>query len=64
MKTDFFLVSEAARELGVAASTVRRLEERGELKVSRTPGGTRVFEANDVRRLAAQREKREGRAQN
>jgi excisionase family DNA binding protein len=64
MKTDFFLVSEAARELGVAASTVRRLEERGELKASRTPGGTRVFEANDVRRLAAQREKREGRAQN
>jgi excisionase family DNA binding protein len=64
MKTDFFLVSEAARELGVAASTIRRLEERGTLKAIRTPGGTRIFEASDVRKLAAQRERREGRAQN
>jgi excisionase family DNA binding protein len=64
MKIEFLLVSEAARELNCAASTIRRLEERGELRASRTPTGTRIFSVGDIRRLAAQREKREGRIQN
>jgi excisionase family DNA binding protein len=51
----FFLVSEAARELRCSAETVRELEKRGELKADRTPGGVRIFTADDVRRLKEER---------
>jgi excisionase family DNA binding protein len=57
MDTQLFLVSETARKLGVAASTIRRMHERGELKAVRTPGGVRVFSAEDIAKLVAERKK-------
>jgi DNA-binding transcriptional MerR regulator len=45
------LVSEAARMLGVAASTIRAMARRGELNPSFTPNGTRVFSVKDIRRV-------------
>jgi excisionase family DNA binding protein len=52
---ELLLLSDTARVLGVAESTVRRLEQRGELVATRSPGGTRIFSGDDVRKLAAQR---------
>lgn len=57
MEVKFLLASEAARALNVAASTIRRWESSGALRASRTLGGTRVFSADDVRKLAAERER-------
>jgi hypothetical protein len=55
MKTDgFMLVSKTVRELDCSAATVRQMEARG-LKAHRTPTGKRIFLANDVRRLKAER---------
>jgi len=38
-----FRIKEAAAELGVSKSTLRRLEEKGLISPSRTPGGHRVY---------------------
>ena len=53
--SELYLVSEAARKLGVAATTVRRLEKSGALKAFKTPTGTRIFSRDEVDRLAARR---------
>ncbi|MEA9389195.1 isochorismatase family protein [Acerihabitans sp. TG2] len=52
-------VSDAARMLGISASTLRRLEENGEvktfgLKVVYTPGGQRRYLADEIQRIYAQ----------
>jgi excisionase family DNA binding protein len=51
----FFLVSEAARELRCSAETVRELDRRAQIKAERTPGGTRIFTDEDLRRLKEER---------
>ena len=45
--SELFLVSEVARRLGVAATTVRRLEKSGALKAFKTPTGTRIFSRDE-----------------
>jgi excisionase family DNA binding protein len=55
MKSEFYLASEAARELNVSATTVREMERRGDLPAVRTPGGVRIFAVTDITRLKAQR---------
>ena len=48
-------VSEAARELKVAAQTVRNWVDRGKLPALRTSGGTRIFQRVDVERVQQER---------
>jgi excisionase family DNA binding protein len=61
MKSEFFLASEAARELNVSATTVREMERRGKLPAVRTPSGVRIFAGGDIRRLKAQRSEKANR---
>ncbi len=57
------LASDVARRLGVSASTVLYLERTGQLPALRTVGGTRIFNGDDVERLATARlERRDARA--
>jgi molybdopterin-binding protein len=50
-----YTVGEAADLLGVSADTVRRLADRGELKVARTPGGRRRLDGAALARYAQKR---------
>jgi excisionase family DNA binding protein len=52
------IVSEAAKLLGLTPAHVRRLEREGRLPAQRTPGGVRLFNRDDVERLAAARRAR------
>jgi excisionase family DNA binding protein len=52
------IVSEAAKLLGLTPTHVRRLEREGQLPAQRTPGGVRLFNRDDVERLAAARRAR------
>lgn len=49
---ELLTVNEAARMLGVSATTVRNWAADGKLDPTRTVGGHRRFRASDVRRLA------------
>jgi excisionase family DNA binding protein len=53
----FLLVTEAARVLEVAATTVREMDRDGRLKALKTPTGVRLFDANEVSKLAAERKR-------
>ena len=56
MENKFLLASEAARELGIAAQTVRDMEKAGKLPAAiKTAGGVRLFHRAAVRRLRLQR---------
>lgn len=46
-------ISDAARRLGVAIETVRRWENEGKIKSTRTPGGQRRFEISEIERVKA-----------
>lgn len=48
-------VSEAARELNVAAQTVRGWADRGKLPNMRTASGQRIFQRTDVERMREER---------
>lgn len=52
------LVSEAARELGVAAKTVRDWTAAGKLDCQRTPGGMRLYDVGQVRKFKETRDAR------
>ena len=52
-------MGEAAAALGVRVETLRRWEQRGKLKVSRTQGGQRIVPAAEVARLLGERSTRE-----
>ncbi|HET8670286.1 MAG TPA: MerR family transcriptional regulator [Candidatus Saccharimonadales bacterium] len=56
--------TDVALRLHCAAERVRQLEREGKLSAVKTPRGVRVFRADDVERLATERElqKREGRS--
>lgn len=43
-------VSDVAREFGVTPATVRRWADQGDLKHTRTIGGARRFDPDDVQR--------------
>ena len=57
--------TDVAIKLQCSAEWVRRLADKGELPAERTAGGQRIFRAEDVERLASEREqlKRERAAQ-
>jgi excisionase family DNA binding protein len=48
---------DAAKVLGVTGTMVQKLDELGRLKAIRTRGGYRLFWAEDVEALAAERAK-------
>lgn len=53
-----------AHRLGVSAVYVRQLADAGKLHAERTAGGYRIFKAEDVERLAVERERqRQAKAQ-
>jgi DNA-binding transcriptional MerR regulator len=54
---DLITASEAARELGVSAASVRNYEAKGILKALRLANGTRVFSRDEVIELKARRER-------
>ena len=54
---DLITASEAGRELGVSAATIRNYEARKILKAFRLSNGTRVFSRGDVEDLKARRER-------
>ena len=47
----YIKIGEVARMLGVSTGAVRDWVERGKLTCTRTPGGTRLFEKEDVEKL-------------
>jgi excisionase family DNA binding protein len=49
-----YSIGDAARLLGVSASTLRDLERRGQLDCTRTPGGQRRFAGSELLRLLKQ----------
>ena len=49
--------TDAAIKLQCSAEWVRRLADGGKLPAERTAGGQRIFRAEDVERLAAERER-------
>jgi excisionase family DNA binding protein len=53
--SEVLTVSEAARELDIAAQTVREWADRGKLPAMRTGGGQRIFQRADVERLRQER---------
>lgn len=55
MNTTLILASEAARILDVAAETVRYFERTGRLSAQRTSNGVRLFNRDEVARMAAER---------
>ena len=46
-----YMISVAAELAGLHPQTLRMYESRGLIRPARTPGGTRLFSENDVRRL-------------
>ncbi len=50
-------VGQAAEMLGVSVETLRRWEAEGRLRVTRSEGGQRLVEIDEVNRLAAERRK-------
>lgn len=49
--------TDVALKLGCSAERVRQLEGEGKLTAERTAGGRRIFLADDVERLAEERER-------
>src|SRR2546422_728099 len=47
-------IGQVAKRLGVSVDVVRAMEERGELKGRRTPGGHRRYHSADVERVRTQ----------
>ncbi len=55
-ETPYFTTGKTARTLDVAESTVRKWDSQGRLSSIRASSGARLFRAEDVLRLAAQRQ--------
>ncbi|MFP5265202.1 MAG: MerR family transcriptional regulator [Blastocatellia bacterium] len=49
--------TDVALRLGCSAERVRQLEREGKLHAEKMPRGVRVFQVEDVERLAAERER-------
>jgi excisionase family DNA binding protein len=59
MQAKYLAPADVARRLGVTTATVRLMCKRGELTTAATTtGGMRLFAAEDVEALAAQRDAR------
>jgi excisionase family DNA binding protein len=57
MSETFMTTHDAAKLLDVSPQYLRKLEETGKISAMRTVGGYRIFKAEDVERLAAERER-------
>jgi DNA-binding transcriptional MerR regulator len=55
----YLLTYEVARVLRLTPASVRILERKGRLTAQRTESGTRLFAADDVERLAAERQQQD-----
>ena len=55
IKSEFLATSEVARILGISSEMVRYLERVGKIKAHKTPGGMRIFEREEVERVASER---------
>lgn len=63
MAATFLGTVDVALILRCSTEYVRQLERAGKLSAERTPSGRRIFRADEVKRLAAERERqRRGRA--
>jgi excisionase family DNA binding protein len=59
MKKDLKLeTKDAAKLLGVGPGRIRQMADRGQLRAERTASGTRLFDADEVRRVKAERDKK------
>jgi DNA-binding transcriptional MerR regulator len=54
---EYLQTSAAARELTVSEQWVRSLADSGKVKTVRTAAGVRLYDADDIRDLAARRKK-------
>lgn len=52
------IASQAARELGISTRTLAVWADKGKICASRSNGGWRLYDQDDVRRLKRQIEKR------
>ena len=50
-----YTTADAARRLNLTPAAVRALSNRGQLKATRTYSGVRLFDSDDVERLAEER---------
>ena len=48
--------TDVALQLGCSTERVRQLEREGKLRARKTPNGRRIFQSDDVEKLARQRE--------
>jgi excisionase family DNA binding protein len=60
-ETKLFLTGEAARALEVSALTIRQWDREGRIKSTRTLGGFRIFTAEEIRRVIAERQAQKAR---
>jgi DNA-binding transcriptional MerR regulator len=58
MAAKFLGTVDVALILRCSTEYVRQLERTGKLSAERTPSGRRIFQADEVTRLAAERDKR------
>jgi excisionase family DNA binding protein len=58
--SEVLTVSEAARELKVAAETIRSWADRGRLPAMRTKSGQRIFQRADIERVRQERQAAHG----
>lgn len=59
MQMQWVLTNEAAQMIGVSPETVRVWERVGRLPATRTSGGVRLFQREDVERAARERRQHE-----
>jgi len=50
-ETELFPIGETARMLGVSVETIRRWEQLGKIKGTRTAGGARRFHREEINKL-------------
>lgn len=56
MEVNWLTTIDVARILGVSVERVRKIADAGELPTVRTPGGQRLYDEVEVRRLLRARE--------
>jgi len=57
-KNQYFGISEAARRAGVAEGTMRKYDNAGIITAYRSPGGSRLFTEEHVKRVQQYRAQR------
>ena len=55
----YFQTGQAARECKLSEQWIRSLVDSGKVKTIRTAGGVRLYDADDIRELAARRKQKD-----